>query len=121
MTDGHLASPDFSQLHGRRIEMRTLLLLWVDQMSAASCGDEGGKSRGATMSEDVLPPYRKAHLNFPATCPERGKSVVMNFRPDYLRGKLSSGQPIEMYASCHDETWDASASEVEQLRSRLQQ
>lgn len=58
-------------------------------------------------------------INFPATCPECGQQVVMNFKPAYIEQCLSAGEQIKMYASCHDKTWDASASEVQQLRILL--
>lgn len=72
------------------------------------------------MSEDV-PPYGERRINFPATCPECGQQVVMNFKPAYVEKCLSTGTPIEMYASCHDIRWAASASEVQQLRRLLDQ
>ena len=71
---------------------------------------------GAAVSADDDP-----RIHFPATCPECGKTVVMNYHPDYLTGALKDGKPIEMWASCHDKRWDASAQEVQQIRKVLEQ
>jgi hypothetical protein len=54
-------------------------------------------------------------INFPATCPECGKQWVMNFKSSYIAECLNAGEPIKMYAQCHDKTWDASAAELQQL------
>jgi hypothetical protein len=69
------------------------------------------------VSEDV-PPY-DPRLNFPATYPICGQRVVMNFQPEYLRSALSGGQPIEMWATCHDNRWPASEIERQQMHELL--
>ena len=55
-------------------------------------------------------------IDFPATCPICAKRVVMNFRPEDLRPQLANSQPIEMWATCHDQRWRATHIEREKLR-----
>jgi hypothetical protein len=72
------------------------------------------------VSED-FPIYGGTRIAVPATCPECGEPVVMNFTAGYLRKCLDSGAPIELRASCHNKKWDASATEVQQIRRLLEQ
>jgi hypothetical protein len=55
-------------------------------------------------------------IRLPVTCPICGSTVVEVFNAAEVADALLKSTPIRLYVSCHDIPWDASASEVQQIR-----
>jgi hypothetical protein len=60
-------------------------------------------------------------IRFPVTCPICGSIVVTVFNAAEVADALLKSTPIRLYASCHDIPWDASISEVQQIREYVYQ
>jgi hypothetical protein len=58
-------------------------------------------------------------IRFPVTCPKCGNDVLMMFPVPILASALNAFANIRLHASCHDQWWDASKSEREQIREYL--
>jgi len=58
-------------------------------------------------------------IRFPVTCPECGEEQLCAMPTTAVEAQLVTGERIRFYALCHHSGWDASPSEVEQLRGYL--
>jgi hypothetical protein len=58
-------------------------------------------------------------IRFPVTCPRCGNDVLMVFPVLVIASALSALTNIRLHASCHDQWWDASKTELEQIREYL--
>lgn len=55
-------------------------------------------------------------IRFPVTCPRCGNEVLMVLPVPVLASALNTCTNIRLHASCHDQWWDASHVELEQIR-----
>jgi hypothetical protein len=62
---------------------------------------------------------RKEVMRFPIKCPVCGTELISYFRTNQLATALREGRPVRLFAICHDQTWHASAVELEQMREYL--
>jgi hypothetical protein len=58
-------------------------------------------------------------VRFPVTCPVCLKELLTELPVALVAEALAMGSPIRLRASCHDISWDASKSEVAQIREYL--
>ena len=58
-------------------------------------------------------------IRFPVTCPLCARELLMELPVALVAEALVKGSPIRLRASCHDICWDATQSEVEQIREYL--
>ena len=61
----------------------------------------------------------EAPIRFPVTCPKCGTERLTEFDADVVTVALVRGSDICLVATCHDQIWDASELEVEQIREYL--
>ena len=61
----------------------------------------------------------EASLRIPVTCPQCGAERLTEFDVYVLADALDRGSDICLVATCHDLIWDASVTEVEQIREYL--
>jgi hypothetical protein len=62
---------------------------------------------------------KDATVRFPVTCPRCGTERLTELDADVVTVALVRGSDIWLKANCHDEIWDASELEVEQIREYL--
>ena len=58
-------------------------------------------------------------LRFPVNCPLCDQELLTRMPMAVIARALSVGATIHLRASCHDVQWEATASEVEQIRQYL--
>jgi hypothetical protein len=58
-------------------------------------------------------------IRFPVTCPKCGNDALTVFPVALIATALIEGTNIRLYASCHNQWWDASKVELEQIREYL--
>jgi hypothetical protein len=58
-------------------------------------------------------------IRFPVTCPKCGTERLTEFDAFVVADALVRGSAICLVATCHDVIWDASETEVEQIREYL--
>jgi hypothetical protein len=61
----------------------------------------------------------EASFRFPVTCPQCGTERLTEFDADVVTVALVRGSDICLVATCHDQMWNASELEVEQIREYL--
>jgi hypothetical protein len=62
---------------------------------------------------------RAANLRFPVRCPICGFEQLAEFPAMIIAEALMNGQPLQLYADCHDQKWNASKLELEQAAKYL--
>jgi hypothetical protein len=58
-------------------------------------------------------------VRFPVVCPECRRELLATLPVALVGAALIRNRPIRFYASCHAVYWDASPTEVEQLREYM--
>lgn len=61
----------------------------------------------------------KEVIQLPVRCPVCGSELVTQLRATTLSAALVHGRPIRLHAACHNEWWNASAHEKDQVREYL--
>jgi hypothetical protein len=61
----------------------------------------------------------EAAIRFPVTCPKCGTERLTEFDAYVVADALVQGSDICLVAICHDQIWNASELEVEQIREYL--
>jgi hypothetical protein len=59
------------------------------------------------------------NIRFPVTCPKCGKERLTKFPLNVVADALLRGSGIRLVSACHGVTWDATESELEQIRQYL--
>jgi hypothetical protein len=60
-------------------------------------------------------------IRFPVHCPTCRKEWTYGLPQGQILGALNTGTAIPVYAACHNQTWNLSASERENLAVRATQ
>jgi hypothetical protein len=58
-------------------------------------------------------------LRVPVVCPRCGEERLASFKRALIAEALGAGNTIRLFASCHDQWWNASYLEREQLKEYL--
>jgi len=58
-------------------------------------------------------------IRFPVTCPQCGNDLLTEFPVAQIAAALLEFTEIRLYASCHEQVWEASPLEVQQIREYL--
>jgi hypothetical protein len=58
-------------------------------------------------------------IRFPVVCPACKQELLMEFNVADVAGALLDGSPLRLYATCHDQSWNATDVEVQQAREYL--
>ncbi len=61
---------------------------------------------------------KEPEFRFPVTCPICSQQILSGFRISIIADAFHTGD-IRLYSSCHLASWDASTSELEQMRKFL--
>jgi hypothetical protein len=59
-------------------------------------------------------------LRVPVVCPECAKELLTDLPAASIAQALATGAPIRLYSQCHDNVWQASCLEREQLQAYLE-
>ena len=59
-------------------------------------------------------------MRAPIACPTCAQELLTEFPSEAIAAALATGDTIRLFASCHDQVWDASYIEREQLKEYLQ-
>jgi hypothetical protein len=62
---------------------------------------------------------REPGIRFPVTCPICARALLTGLPVALIAEALMVRSSIQLHAACHDVYWDATESEVEQIRSYL--
>jgi hypothetical protein len=62
---------------------------------------------------------RAANVRFPVRCPICGFEQLAEFPAMTVAEALMNRQPLQLYAGCHDQKWNASKLELEQAAKYL--
>jgi hypothetical protein len=62
---------------------------------------------------------REPGIRFPVTCPICARALLTELPVALIAEALMVRSSIQLHAACHDVYWDATESEVEQIRSYL--
>lgn len=63
--------------------------------------------------------WKEPEIRFPVNCPLCARASPTEMPVGLIAEALIAGSTIRLHASCHDVYWDASESEVEQIREYL--
>jgi hypothetical protein len=58
-------------------------------------------------------------IRFPVTCPTCGSERLTEFPVSVVADALLKGTSLCLLTTCHDQIWDASDGEMEQIREYL--
>jgi hypothetical protein len=58
-------------------------------------------------------------IRFPVTCPKCGEEHVDEYPIAEVAAALLSHGPLRLFASCHKYSWNATRTEVDQIREYL--
>jgi hypothetical protein len=61
----------------------------------------------------------EAKVRFPVTCSICGAESLGSFEVSDIAGALINHRRVRLYATCHNQTWDATIDEVLQIREYL--
>jgi hypothetical protein len=62
---------------------------------------------------------REPEVLVPVTCPQCGAESVTRLGVSWVADALIAGKSLRLTAKCHSADWDATESEIEQIREYL--